>query len=92
LKIAAERIARLSAAVNEMNAREAGYKEQFVRWQYNAWKYAGLTETQLNEELPRIDRNRTDGLTSIDLNKAPRPQRQQQKCNPVCHFPDKIRS
>jgi len=33
--------------------------EQFVKWQYNAYKN-GVKEHQLNEPLPRIDRERTE--------------------------------
>jgi len=35
-----------------------GLLEQFVVWQYNAYKH-GIKEHQLNAPLPRIDRERT---------------------------------
>jgi len=44
---------------NEMLKRKNdALLERFVKWQYNAYKN-GLTEAQLEEPLPRIDRERT---------------------------------
>jgi len=62
LKIAAARIASLEAENQELKEQNRLYKQMFTIWQYNAYKY-GLSETQLNEALPRIDRERTDGET-----------------------------
>jgi len=62
LTMAAQRIARLQNENDELKATNAALLEQFVRWQYIAYKY-GLKEHQLSEELPRIDRERTDGKT-----------------------------
>lgn len=59
LAIAAQRIAHQQNVIDELKATNASLYEKFVRWQYNAYKY-GLKEHQLNEELPRIDRERTD--------------------------------
>lgn len=58
LNIAAERIARLEGEVETLKSKNTALLEQFVVWQYNAYKY-GLKEHQLNEPLPRIDRERT---------------------------------
>lgn len=62
LTMAAQRIARLQNENDELKATNAELLEQFVRWQYNAYKY-GVKEHQLFEGLPRIDRERTDGKT-----------------------------
>lgn len=59
LAVAAQRIARQQCVIDELTATNAALLEQFVQWQYNAYKY-GLKEHQLNEQLPRIDRERTD--------------------------------
>ena len=60
LAVAAQRIARLQSENDELRTNNALLLEQFVKWQYNAYKH-GLKEHQLNAELPRIDRERTDG-------------------------------
>jgi hypothetical protein len=58
LKIATERIIKLTNE-NERLKREAeGLMEQFVIWQYNAHIHK-LTEEQLNKPLPAIDREQT---------------------------------
>jgi len=36
------------------------YKEMFVLWQYNAYRL-GIKEHELNAQLPKINRERTDG-------------------------------
>ncbi|MBE0470392.1 MAG: hypothetical protein IBX55_12915 [Methyloprofundus sp.] len=59
LNVAADRIAYLKAENEMLKQKNAALLEQFVRWQYNAYKY-GLTEEKLNEPLPMIDRERTD--------------------------------
>lgn len=59
LKVAAERIAKQQSEIDTLKAKNSALLEQFVKWQYNAYKY-GLKEHQLNETLPRIDRERTD--------------------------------
>lgn len=59
LGIAAERIAKLQKEVELLKKKNDALLQQFVVWQYNAYKY-GLKEYQLNEPLPRIDRERSD--------------------------------
>ncbi len=59
LNAAAERIARQQSEIDSLKAKNAALLEQFVVWQYNSYKY-GLKEHQLNEPLPRIDRDRTE--------------------------------
>lgn len=59
LKVAASRIAKQQSEIDSLKAKNSALLEQFVKWQYNAYKY-GLKEHQLNESLPRIDRERTD--------------------------------
>ncbi len=59
LNAAAERITRLQSENERLKAKNSELLEQFVVWQYNAYKY-GLKEHQLNEPLPRIDRERTE--------------------------------
>ncbi|MBT5231439.1 MAG: hypothetical protein HOM11_14325 [Methylococcales bacterium] len=59
LTAAADRIARLQSENDTLKMKNDALLEQFVRWQYNAYKY-GLKERQLNEPLPRIDRERTE--------------------------------
>lgn len=60
LAIAAARIAKLQGENDRLKAQNNALLEKFVIWQYNAYKY-GVTEDQLKESLPRIDRERTDG-------------------------------
>jgi len=59
LAVAAQRISRLQTENDELKLKNDRLLEQFVRWQYNAYKH-GLKEHQLNAELPRIDRERTE--------------------------------
>lgn len=59
LAVAAQRIARLQTENDELRMKNDALLEQFVKWQYNAYKY-GVKDHQLNEPLPRIDRERTD--------------------------------
>lgn len=58
LSIAAARIERLQNEVDALKRQNAALLEQFVRWQYNAYKY-NVMEHQLNEDLVRIDRGQT---------------------------------
>lgn len=65
LKVAAARILKQQCEIDTLKAKCSALLEQFVKWQYNAYKY-GLKEHQLNDPLPRIDRERTDkGLKSL---------------------------
>ena len=59
LRIASDRIARLENENDMLRKKNKALLEQFVIWQYNAHKY-GIKEHQLNEPLPRIDRERTE--------------------------------
>ena len=75
LAFAAGRLARQQALIEELQERNDRLLEQFVKWEYNAYK-RGISIDELNEELPRIDRERTDGKTSTELEyerKARRP-------------------
>lgn len=60
LKVASVRIAKQQSEIDGLKAKNSALLEQFVKWQYNTYKY-GIKEHQLNESLPRIDRERTDG-------------------------------
>jgi hypothetical protein len=59
LKVAVERIKRLESIASRLEQENTRYRERLTVWQYNAYK-RGLTEHQLNEPLPRIDRDRTE--------------------------------
>jgi hypothetical protein len=59
LNAAAERIARQQGEIDSLKVKNSALLEQFVIWQYNSYKH-GVKEHQLNEPLPRIDRDRTD--------------------------------
>ncbi len=56
LKQAGQRIERLTSQVNRLTKENERMLDQFRIWQYNAYKH-GLNDDQLNEPLPRIDRN-----------------------------------
>lgn len=59
LSIAADTIFRLESDCYRLEQENKALKQQFVFWQFNAYKY-GITEQQLNEPLPPVDRGRTD--------------------------------
>jgi hypothetical protein len=59
LRTASDRITRLQNENDMLRKKNTALLEQFVIWQYNAHKY-GIKEHQLNELLPRIDRERTE--------------------------------
>ena len=59
LNMASDRIGRLQSEIENLKRKNSALLEQFVIWQYNAYKY-GMKEYQLNEPLPRIDRERTE--------------------------------
>lgn len=61
LQIAAARIAKLEAELNEIKEQNRRYKQRFTVWQYNAYK-KGLSESELNRPLPKIDRERSDNV------------------------------
>lgn len=58
LSVSEARIDQLEAKLRVVSARNQQLLEQFVVWQYNASKF-GISEHQLNEPLPRIDRERS---------------------------------
>lgn len=59
LAVAAQRIARLQTENDALRLKNDALLEQFVKWQYNAYKH-GVKEYQINADLPRIDRERTE--------------------------------
>lgn len=59
LRTASDRITRLQNENDMLRKKNNALLEQFAIWQYNAHKY-GIKEHQLNEPLPRIDRERTE--------------------------------
>jgi len=59
LTMAGDRIARQQSEIESLKQKNSALLEQFVIWQYNTYKY-GMKENQLNEPLPRIDRERTE--------------------------------
>jgi hypothetical protein len=58
LSVSQARIEKLEAELAVMAARNQLLLEKFVVWQYNASKN-GISESMLNERLPRIDRERS---------------------------------
>lgn len=60
LKAAAARIANLEAELAELKEENRQFKQKFTIWQYNAYKH-GMKENQLNQAMPQIDRERSDG-------------------------------
>lgn len=56
MSIALQRISRLEAENAQIKAENRALLEQFVTWQYNAYK-AGLSIDRLNQGLPEIDLN-----------------------------------
>ncbi|WP_028621557.1 hypothetical protein [Pseudomonas sp. Ant30-3] len=55
LNIAEQRIRRLESENERLKMENSKLLEQFVRWQYNAYKH-GVTKDKLDVELPKIDR------------------------------------
>ena len=51
----AQRLRRVVAENDRLRAENARYREQFVQLQYNAYKH-GLRKHQLEEPLPKVDR------------------------------------
>lgn len=60
LEVALQRLDRTEAKLVIAEAMNAKLTERFVTWQYNAFKF-GITKAQLEEPLPAVDLNRTDG-------------------------------
>jgi hypothetical protein len=59
LKIAGQRISRLEEKNARLKKENDLLLEQFVVWQYNAYRH-GLTIEQLNNPLPAIDRDSSE--------------------------------
>lgn len=55
LAVAGQRIKRLEEENARLKHENSRLLEQFVIWQYNAYRH-GLTEEKLNDPLPKIDR------------------------------------
>lgn len=56
IQIAVQRISRLEAENAQIKAENRALLEQFVRWQYNAYK-AGISGDRLNQSLPGLSLN-----------------------------------
>lgn len=59
LSIASQRIFHLESRLRFLEVENRNLKEQFILWQYNAFKH-NITKHILDEPLPLIDRRRTD--------------------------------
>lgn len=59
LSIAQQRIRRLESENGRLKAENDMLLEQFVRWQYNAYKH-GMSKAKLDASLPPIDRNSSE--------------------------------
>lgn len=59
LSIAEQRIHRLEGENNRLREENERLLEQFVRWQYNAYKH-GMSKDKLNAPLPQIDRDSSE--------------------------------
>lgn len=60
LGMATDRVTKLEREIAQLQEENRVYKQQFVVWQYNLYKY-GMQLHQMNEPLPLIDRERSDG-------------------------------
>jgi hypothetical protein len=61
LSIAEQRIRRLEGENRRLREESDRLLEQFVRWQYNAYKH-GMSKDKLNASLPLIDRDSSEQL------------------------------
>jgi hypothetical protein len=59
---ASDRILKLEKEIETLKERNRLFMQRFIIWQYNAYK-RGIKEHELNEPLPQIDRERSDGET-----------------------------
>jgi|SRR5690606_6838 len=59
LSIAEQRIRRLESENSRLKAENANLLEQFLKWQYNAYKH-GLSKEKLDADLPAIDRDSSE--------------------------------
>lgn len=55
LAVAAKRLETIKSENEELKLQNDRFRDLFQVWQYNAYK-RGMTEAQLNEPLPKIDR------------------------------------
>ena len=62
LAVAAKRIAQINAEKAELTLQNDRFRELFQVWQYNAYK-RGMTEAELNDPLPVIDREVNEEVT-----------------------------
>lgn len=62
LAVAAKRIEQSKAENAELTLQNDRFRELFQVWQYNAYK-RGMTEAELNEPLPIIDREVNEEVT-----------------------------
>ena len=60
LAIASQRIFHMESKIRMLEEENRNLKQQFVIWQYNAFKH-NISKHILDEPLPPIDRFRTDG-------------------------------
>lgn len=58
LQLALDRVERLKSENERLTEENRRLLEQFVRWSYNAHS-RGITEQQLNQPLPTVDRGKT---------------------------------
>ena len=58
IRVALQRISRLEAENAQIKVENRALLEQFVTWQYNAYK-AGLSVDRLNQAMPGIDMRRS---------------------------------
>lgn len=64
LSIAEQRIRRLEGENNRLREENDRLLEQFVRWQYNAYKH-GMSKDWLNAPLPQVDRDSSEKLKPV---------------------------
>lgn len=64
LTMASQRIRRLEAENERLRVENDRLIEQFVKWQYNAYKL-GITKEQLEAALPFVDRDSSEKLAGI---------------------------
>lgn len=58
LRVALEQIEKLTAKTRRLEEENQQLLEQFARWAYNAYQ-AGISEVQLNRDLPPVNRGQT---------------------------------
>ena len=58
-RVLGQRVQRLETENRVLRVQIERYRERQVRWAYNAWKKKGLTEHDLDEPMPEVDRDRS---------------------------------